>query len=97
MSTVLYRFMFAPPPPPLTYFELSNHIVLQGCDASILLNSTLKNKAEKDYGTNLHLRGFGFIDGVKQLLEAECPGIVSCADIIALAARDSIETTVSTL
>ncbi|KAL5730549.1 peroxidase [Ranunculus cassubicifolius] len=66
---------------------------VQGCDASILLNSTSKNNAERDYGVNLHLRGFGFIDGIKKLLEAKCPGIVSCADIIALAARDSIVTT----
>ncbi|KAA8524586.1 hypothetical protein F0562_011009 [Nyssa sinensis] len=64
----------------------------KGCDASILLNST-SNQAEKVAPPNLTVRGFDFIDRVKSLLEAECPGIVSCADIIALVARDSIVAT----
>ncbi|KAI3850569.1 hypothetical protein MKX03_004005 [Papaver bracteatum] len=59
-----------------------------GCDASVLLNSTSNNQAEKDAQPNLTLRGFDFIDKVKSLVEAECPGVVSCADIISLAARD---------
>ncbi|KAJ6420653.1 hypothetical protein OIU84_028078 [Salix udensis] len=32
-------------------------------------------------------------DAVKSLVEAECPGIVSCADILTLVARDSIVAT----
>ncbi|CAL5200519.1 unnamed protein product [Lathyrus oleraceus] len=65
---------------------------VRGCDGSVLLNSTT-NQAEKDAPPNLTVRGFDFIDRIKSLVEAECPGVVSCADIIALSARDSIVVT----
>ena len=72
--------------------------ILQGCDGSVLLNftSSTKNQTEKVAVPNQTLRGFSFIDGVKKALEAECPGVVSCADIVALVARDSVVVTVST-
>ncbi|KAF2284988.1 hypothetical protein GH714_034098 [Hevea brasiliensis] len=65
---------------------------VRGCDASVLINSTSTNQTEKSATPNLTVRGFDFIDRVKSLLEAECPGVVSCADIIALVARDSVAT-----
>ncbi|XP_052177232.1 peroxidase 3-like [Diospyros lotus] len=67
---------------------------VRGCDASVLLNFTAESgtQTEKKAVPNLTLRGFDFIDKVKSLLEAECPGIVSCADVLALVARDSIVT-----
>ena len=60
----------------------------------MLINSTSNNQAEKDSPPNQTLRGFDFIDRVKSLLEAECPGVVSCADVLSLVTRDSIVATV---
>lgn len=62
---------------------------MQGCDGSVLINSTSTNSAEKDGIPNLSLRGFGSIDRVKTAVEKKCPGVVSCADILALVARDA--------
>ena len=55
----------------------------------MLLNSSTK-QAEKDAVPNLSLRGFQIIDNVKSALEKACPGVVSCADIVALVARDVV-------
>ncbi|KAL1362806.1 hypothetical protein HN51_011019 [Arachis hypogaea] len=63
---------------------------VRGCDGSVLVASTKNNQAEKEAPPNLTLRGFDFIEDLKSVLEAECPGVVSCADIVALTARDSI-------
>uniref|UniRef100_A0A6N2KZ32 peroxidase n=1 Tax=Salix viminalis TaxID=40686 RepID=A0A6N2KZ32_SALVM len=58
-----------------------------GCDASILLNCST-GQAEKDSPPNLRVRGHQVIDRVKAALEKTCPGVVSCADILAIVARD---------
>ncbi|XP_059650112.1 peroxidase N1-like [Cornus florida] len=60
---------------------------VQGCDASILIDGP---STEKTAASNLFLRGGDVIDDAKKQLEAACPGVVSCADILALAARDAV-------
>lgn len=65
--------------------------IKQGCDASVLLDDTSSFTGEKTAGPNVDsLRGFEVIDTIKTSLESACPGVVSCADILAVAARDSV-------
>ncbi|GJY33358.1 peroxidase 41-like protein [Tanacetum coccineum] len=61
-----------------------------GCDASVLITSNAYNKAERDMDINESLAGDGFdvVTRVKMALEVECPGVVSCADVLAVATRD---------
>ncbi|RWW84764.1 hypothetical protein BHE74_00006623 [Ensete ventricosum] len=62
-----------------------------GCDGSILLDDTSSFTGEKRAGPNANsVRGFEVIDTIKSNVEAACKATVSCADILALAARDGV-------
>ncbi|KAJ0444990.1 putative peroxidase [Helianthus annuus] len=60
---------------------------VQGCDASILLNDPATT--ERTALSNTGVGGYEVIDSAKSAVENICPGIVSCADILAVAARDA--------
>ncbi|KAK8593543.1 hypothetical protein V6N13_042886 [Hibiscus sabdariffa] len=60
---------------------------VNGCDASLLLNGT---NSEKTAPPNLSTDGYAVIDDIKTALEKACPGVVSCADILALSAQVSV-------
>uniref|UniRef100_A0ACD5Z5L4 Uncharacterized protein n=1 Tax=Avena sativa TaxID=4498 RepID=A0ACD5Z5L4_AVESA len=64
---------------------------VQGCDGSVLLDNAPGFVGEKTaFGNVNSVRGFEVIDTIKTKVEAACPGgVVSCADILALAARDA--------
>ncbi|KAG6545373.1 hypothetical protein Mapa_013222 [Marchantia paleacea] len=66
---------------------------VRGCDASLLIDSTSNpsNVAEKEGLPNINsVRGYEIIDEAKTAIEAACPGVVSCADIVALASRNAV-------
>lgn len=69
-------------------FFYMDMMVFQGCDGSILIDDG--PDPEKGAFSHQGVRGFDVIERAKAQLEESCPGVVSCADIVALAARDAI-------
>nr|CAD1833073.1 unnamed protein product [Ananas comosus var. bracteatus] len=65
---------------------------VNGCDGSILLDDTPAMTGEKTAKPNKNsARGFDVVDQIKSAVNDACLGnVVSCADILAVAARDSI-------
>lgn len=76
---------------PATLRLFFHDCFVEGCDASVMISSP-NGDAEKDAQDNISLAGDGFdtVIKAKQAVEAQCPGVVSCADILALAARDVV-------
>ena len=57
----------------------------------MLLDETPEMAGEKAALSNINsLRSFEVVDEIKDALEVSCPGIVSCADILIMAARDAV-------
>ncbi|KAK1644409.1 hypothetical protein QYE76_062214 [Lolium multiflorum] len=69
---------------------LPSLLAFQFHDASVLLIKGGSNKADLDNAKHQGLRGMDVIDSAKAQLEAQCPGVVSCADIVILATRDAV-------
>ncbi|KAF5180168.1 Peroxidase [Thalictrum thalictroides] len=66
---------------------------VSGCDAGVLLDDNLPTiDSEKNARPNRNsIRGFELIDKIKDAVDKACPGpIVSCSDILAITARDSV-------
>lgn len=64
---------------------------VNGCDGSILLDDTSSFTGEKNAIPNRNsARGFDVVDNIKSSVEKVCPGVVSCADVLAITARDSV-------
>ncbi|KAJ1412209.1 Plant peroxidase [Sesbania bispinosa] len=64
----------------------------KGCDGSVLLDDTPYFVGEKTALPNMNsIRGFEVVDEIKAAVDKACKGpVVSCADILAIAARDSV-------
>ncbi|KAI9074888.1 hypothetical protein K1719_043117 [Acacia pycnantha] len=65
---------------------------VNGCDGSILLDDSETIESEKNARPNVNsARGFEVIDEIKREVDKVCGRpLVSCADILAVAARDSV-------
>ncbi|BBN18331.1 peroxidase [Marchantia polymorpha subsp. ruderalis] len=64
---------------------------VQGCDGSILLR--LESGTELDDPANRSIRqvALDLVDDAKAALEKVCPGVVTCADIVVMAGRESVK------
>ncbi|KAH0469020.1 hypothetical protein IEQ34_002252 [Dendrobium chrysotoxum] len=62
----------------------------ESCDTSLLLDSTRKTLSEKETDRSFGMRNFRYLEEIKDAVERECPGVVLCADILVLSARDGI-------
>lgn len=76
---------------PATLRLFFHDCFVTGCDASTMVSSP-NGDAEKDAPDNLSLAGDGFdtVVKAKEAVDKVCPQVVSCADILALAARDVV-------
>lgn len=64
---------------------------VNGCDASLLLDNSDTIVTEKEsLANNNSARGYNVVDAMKAALESACPATVSCADILAIAAEESV-------
>ncbi|KAI4334656.1 hypothetical protein L6164_013374 [Bauhinia variegata] len=64
---------------------------VDGCDGSILLDNADGIESEKEARPHINSAdGYPVVDDIKTALENVCPGVVSCADILAIASEVSV-------
>ncbi|CAH8386790.1 unnamed protein product [Eruca vesicaria subsp. sativa] len=65
---------------------------LEGCDASVLISKNPLHESERDNEINHSLTedAFEIVTTIKTALEKSCPGVVSCADILAQSTHDVV-------
>lgn len=65
---------------------------MQGCDGGVLLEDTGSFVGEQNVPGNANsLRGYNVINDIKAQVDRACGRtVVSCADVLAIAARDSV-------
>ncbi|KAG6552378.1 hypothetical protein Mapa_006232 [Marchantia paleacea] len=64
---------------------------VKGCDASILLRNSRGSELNDIPNRTIRQSALNLIDQIKTALEQACKGVVSCADIVVLAGRDSVK------
>ncbi|KAF7129788.1 hypothetical protein RHSIM_Rhsim10G0027800 [Rhododendron simsii] len=91
-TTVTNKQINSPTTAAATLRLFFHDCLVLGADASVLVSSTPFNTAERDADVNLSLPGDGFdvVVRVKTALELACPSVVSCADILAVCARNLV-------
>ncbi|CAH9081255.1 unnamed protein product [Cuscuta epithymum] len=96
-SVTSQKFKSSPAAGPATIRLFFHDCFVQGCDASILISTRAGSKelAERDAEENRDLatEAFESIREAKAVVESKCPSAVSCADILAIAARDFVHFT----
>lgn len=60
---------------------------VRGCDGSVFLKGS---NTEQTAPINQKLGGFDDVDDIKAAVEKECPGLVSCVDVLVIAARAAV-------
>ncbi|KAG2690223.1 hypothetical protein I3760_09G177300 [Carya illinoinensis] len=70
--------------------NLFHDCMVKSCDASLLLETVNGITSEKTSERSFGMRNFKYVQTIKAALELECPLKVSCADIVALSARDGM-------
>lgn len=63
---------------------------VQGCDGSILLEEPVTELTATPNNASLRMSSLMILDQIKESVERVCPGVVSCADTIALSATIAV-------